>query len=193
LSNIKTVAAAALPSLEILCAEWLPHGKREGREYKVGDLQGSPGSSTSINLDTGRWADFAADVKGGDAVSLYAAIHNVSQREAADRIAERLGIADTPEHPNHGVPQQVWQYPGHGFVARFDTADGKVVIPYDSNLCKWKSFPKPRPLYNLSHLIARPDAPVVIVEGEKTADAAAKLFPHAVCITWAGGCKAAKR
>ncbi len=36
-----------------------------------------------------------------------------------------------------------------------------------------KAFPEPRPLYGLKRLAARPDAPVLLVEGEKTADAAA--------------------
>jgi putative DNA primase/helicase len=39
-------------------------------------------------------------------------------------------------------------------------------------------------------LAIKPDAPVLIVEGEKTADAAALLYPSAVVITWPSGCKA---
>ena len=45
----------------------------------------------------------------------------------------------------------------------------------------------PRPLYNLHHLADRPDAPVIVVEGEKAADAAAAIFPDYVCTTWIGG------
>jgi len=44
-----------------------------------------------------------------------------------------------------------------------------------------------RPLYGLDRLAARPDAPVLVVEGEKTADAAAKLFPDHVVTTWMSG------
>ena len=40
-----------------------------------------------------------------------------------------------------------------------------------------KAWPEPRPLYGLDRLAARPDAPVLVVEGEKTADAAAQRFP----------------
>jgi hypothetical protein len=45
----------------------------------------------------------------------------------------------------------------------------------------------PRPLYNLHLLARRPDAPVIICEGEKASDAAAFLFPDYVCVTWPAG------
>ena len=44
-------------------------------------------------------------------------------------------------------------------------------------------MPKPYPLFHLPALLARPDTPVLIVEGEKTAEAAARLFPDMVAIT----------
>ena len=44
-------------------------------------------------------------------------------------------------------------------------------------------FPDPRPLYGLARLTQRPDAPVLVVEGEKVADAAGKIFPDYVCTT----------
>jgi len=47
--------------------------------------------------------------------------------------------------------------------------------------------PKLRPLYNLPDLVSQPDAPVLVVEGEKTADKAKELLPGYVVVTWAGG------
>lgn len=62
---------------------------------------------------------------------------------------------------------------------------------------RWLSFPKPRPLYGLDLLAQHPDALVLIVEGEKTADAARELLPigaqgvpPVVVISWPGGGKA---
>ncbi|MFH5923819.1 hypothetical protein [Roseomonas xinghualingensis] len=78
--------------LEELCARWLPGGRREGEEWKCGDLAGNPGRSCSVNLRTGKWADFAEGPSGGDVISLAAAIFNLSQGEAARRIADMLGI-----------------------------------------------------------------------------------------------------
>ena len=57
----------------------------------------------------------------------------------------------------------------------------------DDFTCEW---PAPRPLYRLPDLIDRPDAPVLVVEGEKAADAAAGLFPDHVVVSWPNGAKA---
>lgn len=43
------------------------------------------------------------------------------------------------------------------------------------------------PLYGLDRLTAKPDAPVLIVEGEKSADAGNEYLPHHAVITWCGG------
>jgi len=55
---------------------------------------------------------------------------------------------------------------------------------------QWKNLPEDRPLYGLDRLAARSDAPVLIVEGEKAADAAAQLLPDYVVTTWQGGSNA---
>ena len=57
----------------------------------------------------------------------------------------------------------------------------------DAFSCDW---PTPRPLYGLPGLLQRPESPVLVVEGEGTADAAARLFPDHVVLTWASGSKA---
>ncbi len=57
----------------------------------------------------------------------------------------------------------------------------------DPFTCDW---PTPRPLYGLSDLLQRAEAPVLVVEGEATAEAAARLFPQHVVLTWANGAKA---
>lgn len=56
----------------------------------------------------------------------------------------------------------------------------------------WKGDEK-RPLYGLDRLAKNPDADVAVFEGEKTADAAQKLFPKVVCISWQGGAQAVNR
>lgn len=45
------------------------------------------------------------------------------------------------------------------------------------------------PIYGLDRLTAAPNAPVLIVEGEKAADAGVLLFPHHAVISWMGGAK----
>ena len=90
--DFDAINRAALPHLEALCARWLPGGKRAGTEWTCGSLLGEAGASCKVNLRTGRWADFATGEKGGDPVSLTAAVHRLSQHEAAERLAQMLGL-----------------------------------------------------------------------------------------------------
>ena len=55
---------------------------------------------------------------------------------------------------------------------------------------EWQAFNAPRPLYRGELLNKKPSADVVIVEGEKAADALASKLPDHVVLSWAGGCKA---
>ncbi|NKE43556.1 hypothetical protein HB662_02125 [Roseomonas frigidaquae] len=95
--DFAAINRAALPHLGTLCIRWLPGGKQQGDEWRCGDLRGTPGRSCSVNLASGKWADFAAGISGGDVISLAAAIHNLSQAEAARSLAEMLGL-DLGEH-----------------------------------------------------------------------------------------------
>ena len=51
----------------------------------------NPGSF-SVNIRTGRWADFATGDKGGDVISLAAYIFQCRQIEAARTLAVTLGV-----------------------------------------------------------------------------------------------------
>jgi putative DNA primase/helicase len=48
-------------------------------------------------------------------------------------------------------------------------------------------WPAPRPIYRLPQLLAALDAPVLVVEGERTANRAALLFPDHVVVSWCHG------
>ena len=79
-----------------------------------------------------------------------------------------------------------------------DNQQKKETRPYTFNVqknewCSNNSYPTPHPLYNLLELISRPDSPVLIVEGEKTVDAAKQLFPDFVVVTSCGGANATKK
>jgi putative DNA primase/helicase len=60
---------------------------------------------------------------------------------------------------------------------------------------EWRcqGLPHPRPLYRLDEIAARSDATVLVVEGEKAADAARQRFRDLVAMTSAGGNKAASK
>jgi uncharacterized protein (DUF927 family) len=113
--------------------------------------------------------------------------------------------ADAPpppkQHSKHGKLSMRWEYRNANgllcLVYRFDPkdeADRKQFCPL--TFCedasgkrewRWQALPDPRPLYHLDQLTARPDAPVIVCEGEKAADAAALLLPDCVAVTMLNG------
>ncbi|MFN7184828.1 MAG: hypothetical protein ACK5VE_00465, partial [Alphaproteobacteria bacterium] len=254
------IAAAALQNAASLVENWLPKGKRVGHEWQCGSLTGDEGSSCSVNLNTGAWADFATDEAGGDLISLYAAIHRIGQGKAARELAEQLGMdtsdgarsrndgaAAVPRGPRHvstgaGVepgsddltrvapetPEDRWSDAGEwpadgppapvahvirgrpvlswcyrtaaggitGYVHRFVTSDGGKEIlpcvwsqhPTKGKAWKWRQWDQPRPLYRLDECEWTVARPVLVVEGEKCADAAwAALGLSHWVTTWSGG------
>lgn len=93
--DFRTVAEAALQRAEQLLAQWLPGGRRVGHEWQCADLSGAAGNSLSVSLTKGAWCDFAIGHKGGDLVSLYAAIRGLDQVGAARELAGQLGVTLT--------------------------------------------------------------------------------------------------
>ena len=110
------------------------------------------------------------------------------------------------KHRQHGAPSKVWIYrdaQGQPLMAlyRFDLGpdeDGKprkVFAPLtwcqradgQTTQWRWQGLPDPRPLLHLDELSQRLDAPVVLCEGEKAADAAAELMPSYVATCWPNG------
>ena len=112
-------------------------------------------------------------------------------------------------HIVRGPPQRRWDYFNDagqllGCVYRFVTSDGgKEVLP--ATFCehpkgarewRWMSFPSPRPLYlagmaTQEVVRLRPEKPVLVVEGEKCADAAhLELARWFDVVSWPGGGKA---
>ncbi len=109
-------------------------------------------------------------------------------------------------HPERGKPSRVWPYHDAegrlvGYVCRWDFTDAngkpdKLVLPV--TFCDlgggargWraKGIPAPRPLFGLPEILARPDAVVLVVEGEKAAEAAMALFPDLTVTTPMHGAK----
>jgi len=109
-------------------------------------------------------------------------------------------------HAKLGEPVMRWEYRDAegrvlGYKLRFatDTNGGGEKTYRPLTFCegpngrrewRWQDFPTPRPLYGLDRLAARPEAPVLIVEGEKTADAAERLFAEFVSICSPNGADA---
>ena len=109
------------------------------------------------------------------------------------------GASEPPTaHPKLGKMSCRWAYLDEngrleGYKCRFETTEGKIVLPLRYGVLRdvtgwhWKGWGSGRPFYRLTDLIAKPDSPVLIVEGEKTADAAAELLPGWVVVTTMDG------
>ena len=92
--DFENINRAALDALPVLLPRWLPDGQRRGHEYVVRNPTRNDRSigSFSVNLKTGKWADFADGAKGGDPISLYAYLRRIRQGEAARELARMLGV-----------------------------------------------------------------------------------------------------
>jgi hypothetical protein len=222
------IQSVSLAQADRLLSEWFPRGRRFGKEFKVGNIQGDSGESLSINLATGRWADFAGDHSGHDLIDLRAAMRHGGDRiAAASELGEMLGItvngkdaqpkarhadddwqpivpppSDAPEpsekllhcdmlHKYCGPDDRVLFY-----VRRHEARDGqrKQFYPLTFGTLNgktgWhnKSPNTPKPLYRLNWLShAEPDAIVILCEGEKSAEAAQRMYPDHVAMSWMGG------
>jgi len=123
-----------------------------------------------------------------------------SKQSTWKQIKPTGGVSHAISHPRHGIPSKTWTYHDAdgtpiGYVCRFDTPEGKEVMPYvyatDGHRSEWLwlGFEKPRPLYNLHLLAQHPNALVVLVEGEKTADAVQQHFDPSeiIATSWIGG------
>ena len=83
LSNARCIVPALLPSGRLDGDEWVARNPQR-QDRRLGSFK--------INLNTGKWADFATGDRGTDLVSLSAFVTGKSQREAAINLAQSLGV-----------------------------------------------------------------------------------------------------
>ena len=112
-----------------------------------------------------------------------------------------MSIPNLNDKPNFGDNQGVWEYRTHdnqllGYSVRKQKGDGKRFVPWSFQnnewVMKWYES-ETKPIYNCQEIPKNPQKPILIVEGEKTADAAQKLLPDWVCVTWMGGSSSASK
>lgn len=141
---------------------------------------------------------FLADGKDGLAAVCYAGCDYrqiIEALETHGAVLYRDRTEIPAEHFQLGAYSAHWDYRDAGGrvlmrICRWEQPGGKKDIRpliRSHEGWKWGHHPTPRPLFQLDRLANEPDAPVIIVEGEKTAMAAQKLFPHHIATTWAGG------
>jgi putative DNA primase/helicase len=213
--KFEDVAQAALADAPLLLAQWLGGGRKGHEWLGERKANGGLGDSWSVNLNTGAFAHFGGTEKGGDLVALYAALNHLDQLAALKQVAAMVGVTngarapvklpraappespcepipdDAPDlkaHTEHGVAAAVYRYGRAFWIARYDTPKGKVFSQHTWRNGKWwaKGYTGLKPLYRAELLPKHPEAPVLIVEGEKCVEAAGILKKY-IAMTWAGG------
>ncbi|MBK7898539.1 MAG: AAA family ATPase [Betaproteobacteria bacterium] len=181
-----------LDQLESVLIYLFPRGKRRGSQFYIGNLQGEPGDSLVVELEgpkRGVWIDFATG-ESGDVLALWASTRGYCLPNDFSELLEDAGdwlmvprIAAAPVLHTSRAYDELGPYTGKwdylaadgsllACVYRHDTSSGKQYRPWDVR-ARAMRMPEPRPLYNLP-AIAAADA-VVLVEGEKCADALMQL------------------
>jgi len=91
--DFAAINAVCLPRLHSIVPNWLPGGQRRGSEwYALNPTRADRHiGSFSVNMQTGRWGDFATGDAGGDPISLYAYLNGLSQFDAARALHQSLG------------------------------------------------------------------------------------------------------
>lgn len=207
------LASALLSRSKDLLPRWFPQGKWQGKEYLIGNLNGEPGKSLSIDSDTGMWCDFAGsdDERGRDLTSLYAKHRRIGMGEAFHELAEEVGIrplavvdyherkpngeyypapldAAPPDSPKSETGR--WKYTTQDgrvwmWVIRWTQEDGeKSYLPKKWDHGSWvNGQPARRIPYNLADVVKYPTRPVLVVEGEKASDSGQRLVGERYVVT----------
>jgi putative DNA primase/helicase len=200
------IGAECLRLADQLVREWLPAGTCRGAEWRVGGLHGEKGESMGVNLRTGKWSDFATNQAGGDLISLYAAIKNLSQVEAAKELEARFVINITKKAPDPATVEDWTQIPAPEGAApkmagrnwRYCDKDGRTMVfierqdrdggkkdfyPWTwwrnstTGECKWRKKNIPDPRPVYGlELLAGNDLPVLVTEGEGKCDCARAML-----------------
>jgi 5S rRNA maturation endonuclease (ribonuclease M5) len=181
-----------LDQLEAVLMYLFPRGKRQGTRFVVGNVHGDAGDSLVIELEgpkRGVWIDFATG-ESGDVLALWAAVRGFALPRDFGELLDDVGdwlvvptsIIPAPAKPSAahdtlGPHTAKWDYHSAdgellACVYRYDTPAGKQYRPWDV-ASRQTRMPDPRPLYHLP-AVAKADT-VVLVEGEKCADALMQL------------------
>lgn len=107
--DIGDIAQMLNGQVEALVRELLPHGVKDGAEWRVGSVHGEAGRSMAVRLTgpkRGTWCDFAAPNHKGDALDLVAhSLFAGDKREALRWARAWLGVDKVDAHslPTRGA------------------------------------------------------------------------------------------
>lgn len=146
---------------------------------------------------------FIADADDGVAMRCYA---GCSYAQISDALQSR-GVELFPSRDRREIPEEHFQLGAYHSHWDYHDVSGRIVMRVcrweqpnskkdirplvrTADGWKWQHHPAPRPLFQLDRLVNDAELPALVVEGEKTAVAAQKLYPAYIATTWAGGASA---
>lgn len=189
-------------------------------EFPIEQPPASSSSEPMTPVDADPFAPLTEGERSGPPSDMSSAATDQDDSDTLERLpCPQQGLTTANfRHRKYGLPSRFWLWrAAHGTVsgvtARYEVTkpDGspdKVVLPWSFGRRYWtdrlgtthdvtgwhlKGWPEPRPLFGLDQLQARPDVPVVVVEGEKKVEGGAALFPDFVFTTSQGGSNAAAK
>jgi putative DNA primase/helicase len=189
---------------------------RKGSEHVgICPFHDDTSASLQVNDKKNVWKCFVCGTGGKNAESFLTKFLNISFSDARAQLngttekPRKISVTYTPiipvpdNVPLPSIPRatSIWQYRDENnrlesLVVRHDpNGQKKIIYPMtycsDGVISQWvKQAPPTRQLYNRHELAKRPNEYVLLVEGEKAADAAKKLCPDMVVTTWHGGVEA---
>ena len=110
------IASRLAAKVEGVVRHLLPHGRRQGHEWRVGGVGGEAGESLGVHLTgdkAGVWADFASG-ESGDLIGLWMAAKGLDLRDACKEAMDYLGIREDRIDP----PRRSYAKPTRDGVAR---------------------------------------------------------------------------
>lgn len=105
----RDIANMLAKDAEAVAAMLLPNGKRQGHEWRSGDVHGSSGQSLGVHLSgskAGVWSDFSTE-QAGDLLDLWAASRGLSIGDAINQARDYLGI----EKPRFSKQERTYSKP----------------------------------------------------------------------------------
>lgn len=93
----RDISKALADQVAAVCLELLPGGKREGKHWVCGSVDGEPGKSLKVNLtgsNAGKFCDFASEDDRGDLLDLWQLTRRVDFVTACTEAKNFLGIHD---------------------------------------------------------------------------------------------------
>ena len=186
--RFEALASALLGMAESLVQQWLPGGVVRGHEYQCGSVQGGAGDSCSVNLNSGKWADFASGEKGGDLIGLYMACFALpSMGHAAVQLARELGLEDVagvqPAREGVDAPKRVPRPAPPPAAPKFEGEAWKTMMPVPPNAPAATFKHQYRKLEDITHTARYEMGGQLLgyVVRFKTSDGGKETLPYTFC------------